>query len=654
MSEPAFNGRVPERRDFLASWATLLRRRWGWSAGAFAVVMGLALAIVLLSRPVYQAESRLRLGEPPPMSGVSPNAGVFSFLRLGGDPFSNDLELLSSRTLAEGVVRDVALSVQLMAPRGFHRDSVLASLAIGDSTTEATFEVSWTEATRVTVQRTAPTDSTVGSFPTGVPVTFAGVRAVFRERRAGGPETVRVKTVPFGEAVRVTSGRLRVTRTRREANVLEVAYAELDPGVAQAVVSAAVRNFLQLRTDLMQRESAETVDSLRTVARETEAELRAAEDAIEELQRTSGLVAPDAQSEALIQRYEESLALLETGRAELRSLGAQLDQVAQTDDRVEAWTTLVAHPRFLENLTVGEMVTRLTELEGERTVLRARRTAESREVRIVDAQIQQLDGALRTIATEFRGALEAQVQDLDGRVASMEELLGAIPAQVLELGRRQRNARVLAELLIITEQRLRQEELRQALTFSNVQVIDPPSLLFRPIWPRKKLGTAVGFLIAVGFGLFAAVVLERADGSVRTAAEIRLLTGAPVLAAGVVGRGAPSLTAEDATAIRRAAARDGNGRLTIASVCDGTDPVPVIEALSALGEGDFFPATLSAYSAAAAAASDGAQVVLLVRAGRTRREQVSRAVRLVEDAGGRIAGTIVAGDGAGDVRAVWL
>ncbi len=63
------------------------------------------------------------------MSGVSPNAGILSFFQLGGDAFSNDLELFGSRTLAEDVVLEVALNVQLDAPRGVYRDHVLASLS---------------------------------------------------------------------------------------------------------------------------------------------------------------------------------------------------------------------------------------------------------------------------------------------------------------------------------------------------------------------------------------------------------------------------------------------------------------------------------------------------------------------------------------------
>ncbi len=529
-------------QDFVAEWLRLIRRRTPWAVAIFGAVMALAVAVVFLSRPVYSAEARLRLGEPPPMSGVSPTAGIFSFLQLGGDPFSNDLELLGSRSLAEELVRDVALHVRVDAPRGFHRDSLVTALSAADSTVKETFSVTWTDATTVSVRRTSPTDSLIGPFQAGTAARFGGVRVTFRPREPWGPEKIEINTLPFGEVVPRVSGGLGLTRTRREANVLVISYAHTDPGIALAVVEGAITHFLGMRAQLMERESAETVDSLRSVARATEVELLAAEAAVERMQRSTGMIAPDAQSEALIRRYEESVGAPETARAELVALELQLARVEQATDPIEAWTTLVAHPRFLENQTVGDILGRLTELQAELTALAARRTSVIREVQILQAQIGQLDAALRTLATEFRGALSGQVADFELRVAAMDAALSKIPEQVLELGRRQRMARVLAELLIITEQRLRQEEIRQALTFSNVQVIDPPALWYRPIWPRKKLGLAVGFLLASGCALLTVVVVERADGRIHSEVDVRAATGAPVLFGAVRSKSGLRLT----------------------------------------------------------------------------------------------------------------
>ncbi|HUE96672.1 MAG TPA: hypothetical protein VMN39_08430, partial [Longimicrobiaceae bacterium] len=265
-------------------WRGVLRRRWKVGACLFAAILGLAALLVLTSRPIYRAEARLRLGEPPPMSGVSPNASIFGLFQLGGDPFANDLELLLSRTLTEGMVRDASLNATLRAPAGWHRDSLFVDFAASPATDEATFELQW-EAAGVQVRRIAPSDSTVGVFPAGSPAEFGGLRVVPVPHRAGMPRQVQIRTVPFGEAVRVFSSQLVVERARREANVVGISFRGSDPALTRDVVASAIDRFVELRTAIQRRESGQTVDSLRIVANETLAELGQAERSMEELQR---------------------------------------------------------------------------------------------------------------------------------------------------------------------------------------------------------------------------------------------------------------------------------------------------------------------------------------------------------------------------------
>jgi len=188
----------------LEGWSALLRRRWPSGLAVFVAVMALSAAVVFLSHPIYRAESRLRLGEPPPSTGVSPNAGIFGLFRVGGDPFANDLELLGSRTVAEGIVSDRMLNVILVAPRGWHRDSIFQFLESGLETSRASFEARWNDDGSVRVRMTAPTDSMIGSVAAGAHISFGGVTASFLPWRPQMPREVTIRTVPVAEAVRLT------------------------------------------------------------------------------------------------------------------------------------------------------------------------------------------------------------------------------------------------------------------------------------------------------------------------------------------------------------------------------------------------------------------------------------------------------------------
>ena len=633
----------PPERSFVRSAAEVLLRRAGVGASVAVLVVGIAAAVLFLSRPVYRAEARLKIGEPPPTAGVSPTGGLLSFLRQGGDPFANDLEVLSSRTLAEEVVRDAALSVRLDAPRGWYRDSVFVSLELADTTAKAVFEARWADGS-VAVRRLKPSAADVGTFAVGTPAVFGGVRAVFAPRRQEGPASVRIRTIPFDEAVRLTAQRLKATRTRREANVLEIAYALDDPGVAAAVVASAVRRFLAERIGLFERESGETVDSIRTVAEGTRRDLAEAEDSLESIQRRTGLVAPDAQSEALVERYETLYAALEEARAERAAMAAQTTRAASAADSTHAWSTLVANPRFLDNTTVGALVERLTELEGERTALLAERRPESLEARTLERQVAQLDEALDGLVAEYRTSLDERIDDLSARKGEMDALLGRLPSQTVELGRRQRGVRILSEVLVLTEQRLRQEELRQALAFSNVQVVDPPKLRYRPVWPRKKLGLAVAALIALGAGLLAALVAERADGSVRSASRARALTGAPALAAPT---GPPSPTEVEAV-------RDVLVPAGALVPCRGAERDAIGVAAALGGERGTIPSReVRSFADAAALVRAGVRPVILVRVGVTQERDLATVAALIREAGGSVGGTVALCATASEARRFW-
>src|SRR5262245_15369785 len=101
---PHLNGghRAPE--PVLATWAGVVRRRWGWGLGIGVVVMAVVVALILRQVPIYRADARIRMADPPPMSGVNPSAGMLGLFGLGGNAFANDFQVLRSRTLRDAVV----------------------------------------------------------------------------------------------------------------------------------------------------------------------------------------------------------------------------------------------------------------------------------------------------------------------------------------------------------------------------------------------------------------------------------------------------------------------------------------------------------------------------------------------------------------------
>ncbi|MGH7467531.1 MAG: GumC family protein [Longimicrobiales bacterium] len=675
----------------LAGWTALVRRRWRASTVVFALVFGLAAALVLTARPIYRAEAKLRIGEPPPSPGVSSGAAsIFGFMRMGGDPFANDLELLSSRTVAEALVRDAALSATVIAPRGWHRDSLFAAFVTRDSTITATYSAQWLAADRIEVRRLSPRsvsgtepeaaekNPVVGTYQAGAAASFGGLDVVFRARKRNGPERIKITTLPFGEAVRRVGSRVVPTRTRRDANVVRVVFTDPDPGIARTVTESAVARFVELRTHIQQRESSQNIDSLRAVARETQAELTQSEAQLEALQRQHRLVDPSIQSEAFITRYTELGAGLEVTRSHLRAIESVLARADSTSTPGERWSKLLSYPAFRENEAVGQMLAQLNALEQQRRQLASRRTEQNLEFKLVLDQINYMDRALSSLAADLRTTLSDEITQHEALLVQMDSSLASMPRQGIELVRRQRATRVLSEVLVMTEARLRQEELRQALSFANVQVIDPPALRYKPIWPRKKLGLAVGWMLASLCALLTLVVTDRADRRVRRATQVTRITQAPVLGVAVRTRDGLRFSTQELGAVVQHASVNGRGplRIVIAPVGNMRSndlvgvlrqallaPVPSLDEIPtsrshALAVSNSSAEVLQSnnlvdFASASAAAASEVPIALVLEAGRTTADDLERATELVRQAGGRIGGTIVVCDNARRAEEVW-
>lgn len=637
----------------LERWRELVATRWRTGATVFAVATLIGVAAVFLPRPVYRAEARVRIGEPPPSTGVSPTASVLGFFRPGGDPFANDLELLASRTVTEDLVLDEALAVEARAPRGWYRDSLFTRLTADTGTRKATFDVRWVTPDSVAVRMVDPADSDLGGATVGEPYRFGGVTAVFRPRRPGGPAHITVRTVTFAEAVRRAAHRVDANRTRAEANVVEMQADGTDPVLTQSIVGDAIASFIRLRAALQEHESNQTVDSMRRVVDSARTDLDRAEGDLADWERRSGLVAPDAQATAFFKRYGEVAAALteaESARREVaRAFAFGTDGSGTDGSDAPRWESVVGAPALMENATVADLANHMAALEQERQALALRRRPDDRAYRDLEAQIASADSSLSGLVAGYRTALDRRIETLRAEKSSMDSAVRALPAASVERARRERSVRVLAEVVSLAEERLRQEQLRTALTFANVQVIDPPALRARPVWPRKKLGLVGTLLCATGLGALAIVLRDRSDRTVRRESDLVAALGAPLLAT------LRSDSVGDWTLVDGTAAIVPPDPARIALVDAGEpaiadDSAPALRAagvpVAAVGRVDRFPAARELMSRADA-------VLVVAEYGRTLTRDVERAGRLVRAAGGRVLGVLIACRSDADIRRVW-
>jgi hypothetical protein len=333
----------------------------------------------------------------------------------------------------------------------------------------------------------------------------------------------------------------------------------------------------------------------------------------------------------------------------------------------ERWSKLLAYPAFRENEAMGQMLNQLTGLERQRSLYANRRTEQNLEYKVVLDQIAYIDRSLSALATDMQATLAEGVQRQEALLKEMDVTLAGIPSQTIDLARRQRAARILSEVVVLTEQRLRQEELRQALTFANIQVIDPTVLRWKPIWPRNKVGLLVAWMLAGFSALLTMVATERADRRLRRAVDVMRITGAPVLGVAVRGKAGVRFSANELSAVVQHASANGRGPMRImvapVGVARASELIAVLRAalpqpvaaggLGYAGAEVVEAASIVDFASASAVSASQVPITMVVEAGSTTTDELSRATALVQQAGGRIGGTIVVGTAraAGDVWA---
>jgi hypothetical protein len=215
---------------------------------------------------------------------------------------------------------------------------------------------------------------------------------------------------------------------------------------------------------------------------------------------------------------------------------------------------------------------------------------------------------------------------------------------------------------VLTEQRLRQEELRRALTFANVQVIDPPALRDRPVWPRPKLGLAVALLLAGATALLGIVVVDRADSTLRTAAQVNAVLGAPAVATLRANGTSAWISGGDVRVLSRQAV-NGNGgpaRFGLLDVNGGKSAGGVAEAIrqaarsngADVPELELLPSAFS-FGTAATAAAAHLPLFVVVEVGSTTRPSLELAVSLLRQAGAQVAGAVLVCRSDGEAAEVW-
>lgn len=351
-----------------------------------------------------------------------------------------------------------------------------------------------------------------------------------------------------GMRSRITLG----TPDRREPNLYEITYRDMNPKTAQDVVTNLLNTFVEDSLGVNRLDTQRAQDFLRQQLSDLEAELVASEQRLSDFKRENVGRMPGEGGDYFA-RLQSEMAALEKSQSELRLADRRRDTLQQQltgeDPTTDAQTSLTV-----------DIDNRIAQNEARLEELRLRFTDQHPDVIAVRQTLEQLreqkESALRqfsqsglsgpvsenpvyqSIQIELSGvnveiaALSERVATHQRKVNELRELIDVLPEVEAELARLNRDYDVKQAQYQSLLQRLEVAELSESADQTDdvkFRIIDPPLRPDVPVAPNRPLLLAGVLLGALGVGggiAFLANQLRPVFSSRRILSQV---TGFPVL-----------------------------------------------------------------------------------------------------------------------------
>jgi capsular exopolysaccharide synthesis family protein len=346
------------------------------------------------------------------------------------------------------------------------------------------------------------------------------------------PAEVRFQIVPLRRAAAGLRQEMLVARQEGGSKLLEVSYRSTDPALAAAVVNGVAGRFIEYKEGNSRSEARTTVQVLRDQVADYQRELRAAEDRLEAYQSSQRIVHPMAEAEQQVRRLAQLQAGRDAAQVERSSLGRLLNDVRRQPTRVDEpspYRQLATFPSFISNLAVQDILEHLTRLEGERSAALVRRTPEDPDVQQLTTRIRELELQLYQMANSYLAGLDNQIASSTGVLDQFGGEMARVPAREIEYARLLRDQKLLSEIYLMLQTRLKEAEVKDAIDQGDTRILDPGFVPDEPVAPQPMVNLVLATVLGLMLGITGAFGKALLDTKVRSRTDAEQAGGVMVL-----------------------------------------------------------------------------------------------------------------------------
>lgn len=472
---PALREKPP---NLLAWWRVICKRRWT-VLSAFAVLFTTVLVGSIYETPVYRAKALIEIDKENP--SVANPQEMFLLDEVSDAYLETQYKVLASDDLAERVIHQLALD----------------------------------------------------KLPEFLPYVHAWSRRTNSVPLPPPPnQTAAAPDLSIRETVLTRFQNHLDIRPIRRSRVVELRFDSVDPQLAARAVNAVADNYIQKNLEARWESTQKASDWLSAQLQDLKAKLEKSEDDLQKYATDNGLlylVTGKGDEESIVNQsvreIQEELTKAQADRMQKESL-YRLVQAGNYGSL----------PGVFDSNLIQELTVRLADLQRLRAQLSATFTPEYPKVKETQSEIAEIQESLererwraaQKISNDYFAALRREKLARQS-FAERKTQANEVAEKSVQYGILSREADTNKGLYEGLLQRLKEASVSAGLKASNIRIVDPGTVPFKPIAPNYPLNLGLAAFLGLALGVSAAFLKEHLDQTIRYSEDVVHFLGVPVL-----------------------------------------------------------------------------------------------------------------------------
>jgi succinoglycan biosynthesis transport protein ExoP len=476
----AFRPAKQEKPPDLVTWWRVVRKRKWTVLTAFFVLFATVLVGSIYEKPVYRAKALIEIDKENP-SVASPQE-LFQLDEVTDTYLETQYKVLSSDDLAERVIHQLDLD---------SRAEFLPSVRFWPWTTNAA---------------PAPTTPKIDNAAAPDPLVRETVLTRFQDRLD--------------------------IRPIRRSRAIELRFDSQDPELAARAVNAVAENYVQKNFEARWDAAQKTAEWLSQQMQDMKGKLEKSENDLEKYAADNNLLYLEndkGDTESIVNQsvreIQDELTKAEADRYAKESIFRLL----QSGDYASL-------PGVFDNKLLQDLSERLADLQRQHALLAATFTEDYPKVKETQSQIEEIQSSLererrraaQKINNDYSAALRRE-KLVRQAFAARQEAANQDAEKSVEYGILSREVDTNKGLYQGLLERLKEASSSAGLKASNIRVVDPGTVPFKPIAPNYPLNLGLATFLGLGLGVCMAFLKENLDQTLRFNEDVSQFLGIPAL-----------------------------------------------------------------------------------------------------------------------------